>query len=515
MNSLKKTFEDNKKWLLWALISAFVWGMAAHGYGFFHDAFTHDSLSGFGGDTGDAWKISLGRFLVPVYRSIFRTELTLPWMVGMLSMLWVGLAVFLVIRMFRVENRLLICLISGIFIANLTVTATGATYLHDLDGNLFGMLCAVAAVWLWKNCRFGELPGALCIAASMALYQSYISVTIVLILYVCIFMLLEGENFRKVLAKGIRGAVMLLLGALCYSLALKAALALSATEVTTGSSNSLDNLLRLSPSNILSLIGEAYLQCASRLIRVVSPYPRWLIAGVTVALGGICGGGLALAVWKKRLKLLECLLLLVLVALLPLGMNFTHVLSAGGSHDLMVYGIWLFYLLALLLVDWIGKQKLLKRENLLRWISAGQVFVLLYSNVQVANVLYLKKDMEQGAHLAMMTRVVYRIEEQEDYVPGETPVVLTGYLSQLNNTIPGFEPYSKITGAWRADPIYQLARYRVDAYMDAVLLNPVKLANSSLWTAMQQDPRVAEMPAYPAEGCIAMIDGIMVVKLGE
>ena len=514
MNSVKKTFEDNKNWLLWALLSAFVWGMAAHGYGFLHDTFTHDSLSGFGGDTGDAWKISLGRFLVPVYRNVFRTELTLPWMVGLLSVLWVGLAVFLMARIFRMESRVLICLTSGILMANLTVAATGATYLHDLDGNLFGMLCAVAAVWLWQNCRFGELPGALCIGASMALYQSYVSVTIVLILYVCILQLLEGESFGKVLVKGIRGAVMLLLGALCYSLMLKGALALSGTAVTTGSSNSLDNLLRLSPENIVTLVGEAYVQCAARLIRVVSPYPRWLIAGITLLLAAVCGMALLLAIRKNRMKLPECLLLAVLAALLPLGMNFTHVLSAGGSHDLMVYGIWLFYLLALLLADWLMKQKLLAGAEILRWVSAGLVFVLLYSNVQVANVLYLKKDMEQEAHLSMMTRVVYRMEEQEGYVPGETPVVLTGHLSQLNDTIPGFEPYSKITGAWRVDPIYQLARYRVEAYFRSFLANPALLAEEDVWDAVCADPRVAEMPAYPEDGCIAMIDGVMVVKLG-
>ena len=31
---------------------------------------------------------------------------------------------------------------------------------------------------------------------------------------------------------------------------------------------------------------------------------------------------------------------------------------------------------------------------------------------------------------------------------------------------------------------------------------------------MEADPRVAELPAYPSDGCISMVDDILVVKLG-
>ena len=32
---------------------------------------------------------------------------------------------------------------------------------------------------------------------------------------------------------------------------------------------------------------------------------------------------------------------------------------------------------------------------------------------------------------------------------------------------------------------------------------------------MQEDERVADMPVYPAEGCLRELDGIWVMKLGE
>jgi len=515
--NVKNALQRNRNWLLWAVASTFGWGLIAHGYGFLHDTFTHDSLSGLVGTGGNAWKISLGRFLVPVYRTIFRTDATLPWMVGLLSLLWIGLAVFLTIRLFQIENKALIVLTAGIFTANITVAATAATYLHDLDGNLFGMLCGVAAVYLWRRVKFGEIPGAVCIAMSMALYQSYISVTIVLIMLACILDILDGDTFGNIFLRGLRGVGMLLLGAVVYSLTLKAALSLSGTDAATGSYNSLDNLLKLSPANIVELVKAARLKCYYRLVGMTSPYPDQLIRNLTDVLIWLCGGALLWAVIKKRIKLLNVALLAVLLWLLPLGMNLTHVLAAGESHDLMTYGVWLFWLLVLLLGDWSVKNSLGKEEKVakpVQWISAAMVFVLLYSNVQVSNALYLKKDLEQDAHLSMMTRVVYRMEAYEGYIPGETPVVLVGKLDQLNANIRGFEDYANLTGTWRVDPIYQLGRHRVKAYFNVFLANPALFPEDAVWNAMVQDPRVAEMPCYPAEGCIEMIDGILVVKLG-
>lgn len=150
--------------------------------------------------------------MVPLYKAVFRTDLTLPWIAGLLSLVWIGLAVFLVIRMFRVESRNLIFLIAGIFTVNITVSATAATYMHDYDGDMFAMLCAVIAVYFWKNVRWGSVLGAAFVAMALGIYQSYISVTIVLVMFVCILELLDGANFKNILIKGLKAVGMLILG---------------------------------------------------------------------------------------------------------------------------------------------------------------------------------------------------------------------------------------------------------------------------------------------------------------
>ena len=119
--------EESKKWLYFSVFAVFFWGILAHGYRFAHDSFTHDSLSEFNGIFyGNAIKFASGRFLVPLYRNIFRTDLTLPWLIGALSIVWLALAVFLVMRIFKVASQTVAFLIAGTYSVNISVIATTA-----------------------------------------------------------------------------------------------------------------------------------------------------------------------------------------------------------------------------------------------------------------------------------------------------------------------------------------------------------------------------------------------------
>jgi len=47
-----------------------------------------------------------------------------------------------------------------------------------------------------------------------------------------------------------------------------------------------------------------------------------------------------------------------------------------------------------------------------------------------------------------------------------------------------------------------------------VMNYPVNVPGSDVFQRMREDSRVAEMPAYPEDGSVAVLDGILVVKLG-
>lgn len=526
MNLLSDKIKQNRKVLLICLISVFLWGLAAHNYGFVHSSFSHDSLFEFNGDgLSNYIRLRNGRFLSPVCRQLFRTDLTLPWLIGVLGLSWIGLSVFFTAKIFRIEQPVLLVVLSGFFAANLTVSSTIATFMHDFDCDMLALLFSGLAVFSWQKGKWGVVPGAACVMCSLALYQSYICVSITLVMLVCMMALLDGDSLGTVLVQGLRGCAMLLLGGGLYFVALKAVRMITGIGLLSGAYNSLDSPLRIlemSWFDIKYLLKETYTIFFERLIQVVSPFPA-VTGFATKILLGLSAALLLANIVAGRVRIGQTLLLLVLTALLPLGMNMMHLITLGStSHELMIYAYWLIYLLPLLL-----GHRLMARAGaaagkwgvpalrLSRWTQAACVLivlVLICANVQTANAMYLKKDMEQNAYLSVMTRVVYRMEEAEGYVPGETPVVMVGLPQQINEVIPGFEAYRKPNGMWMSDVLNYDDSGHWAAYFKYILQNPAKITDGA---QMLQDPRVQAMPCYPKKGCVAFIDGTMFVKLSE
>ncbi|MGM9660013.1 MAG: glucosyltransferase domain-containing protein [Faecousia sp.] len=528
MERLTETIEKHKQLLLFCLLSVFLWGLMAHGYGFLHSSFSHDSLYEFNGDgISNYIRVQNGRFVSPVCRKLFRTDLTLTWLIGVLGLIWISLSVFLTVRIFNLESKVVVFLISGFFTANLTVSSTAATFMHDFDCDMLALLFSITAVFLWRRKKWGFAPGAVFVMLSLGLYQSYICVTITMVMLVCMMDLLDGKRCMDVLRQGLRGCAMLLLGGVIYFVIMKAVLYVSQIPMLSDVYNSLDRPLKVvekSWFDIRYLAKETYQIFFERVVDVLSPFPAVTRAGTLILLA-ITGGMLGIGLLSKRVHPAEKILLLVLTALLPLAMNLMHLITLGSaSHELMIYAYWLVYLLPLLLGErllrWIA-QMAVGNETVhraaLRICRASQlvcmlaILVLSYANVQTANAMYLKKDLEQDAYLSVMTRVVYRMEEEEAYIPGETPVVIVGLPQQLNEVIPGFEPYRKPNGMWMSDVLNYGDAGHWAAYFKYVLLNPAKIVSGG---DMYDDPRVQALPCYPAQGCVSMIDGTLYVKLG-
>ena len=511
--------QEEKNLLLRCFAFVFLWGLLAHAYGFMQDSFSHDVLNALYADGVEVyWKMQLGRFGTVLYRRLIRLPLTMPWLLGVLSLGWMSLALFLTAKLFRLRSKALLLVIAGAAAVNLSVSAMTATYLYEMDMNMFALLAAIAAVFLWA--RFGWLGtalGALLTAGVMSLYQSFLSVVITLVIFYSLWQLLTGAKFKAVFLPGLRSLVMIGLGGGVYYALLRLMVRLKDIPLDTGSTNSIYQ----------ALAGEKGPGLWEKLCLVYENVWQSFFGGEGIFLDRLslyCHAALLLLSAVLLLLFLlrgrtgwgEKLLALALLTLLPLAVNTACFFSLKDAHDLMKYAFWLLWLLPLLLgcgLTGLGQKKVFR-------VLAGLVLlVLLWDNVQTANALYVKKDLEQEATLSLMTRVLGRVEAEPDYVPGETPVVFVGTDGALNGPLYGFERYYEITGAEYPTALqYSHATYYYNtyaAYFRYVLNTRIRLADVRIWQAMQWDERVEAMPAYPAAGCLQEIDGVLVVKVGE
>lgn len=492
--------------------------MLTHAYMFLHNFFSHDSLAEFNAEPfGSIWRIRLGRIFVPAYRAVTRTPLTLPWLIGFLSLLWIGIAVYFTVKLFSIQSKTLCAMIAGIFTANITVTATAATYLHDLDCNMLALMLAVIAAYLWDNYKYGFFAGMAAIGFSIGLYQSYLSTTLTLILLVLIMDLLNEKKFDTIIQKTGTAILMVIGGGFFYFICLKCILAMTQISLISGNYNSLDTALSMSLPRILYSACTAYFSVLYNILFPASAYPRLLVLLLHCFSIALAGCLVLSEVFSKRMMLKAKLLTLCLIAMLPLAMNTSHILTAGMSHDLMHFAIWLVYLFILLISHWYIHRES-RGSKLPKWsyhVLLLLIFAILWGNVQTANAAYLKKNIEHEANLSMFTRVLYRMEETKGYTPGKTPVIFVGQPKQLLTTMNGFEKYYGITGSWNSYVLNSESRNRYLFYFEYVLDSPILLAEPEVWDSIKSYDTVIEMPCYPDSGCMKTIDGILVVKLGD
>ena len=505
--------------LLLSFLAVFLFGLAAHAYGFLRAGYSHDMLNALVVEPVETyWKMQLGRPGIVLYRRVLRGLIAAPWQLGLLSLVWLSLSCFLITGLFRIPSRLFTVLVAGMLTANLSLIAMTATFLYEMDADLFAMLIGICAVWLWDRGGWkGALAGVLLITFCVGTYQSMVSVPITLSMLLSMAALLRGERFQEVFRKGTRALVMLALGGLLYWVLVRLMCSWKGINLAMDSYN---NVSQTSSLSLFGRIAHVYATWAAAFWNPARSHvePFVLVVNSLLALLGLWH----LLDWLIRGGAggKEKLLLGVLVLLLPLGMNTAQLSFSRDVHDLMKTAFWLSGL-AVLLPVFLPEDRLSAGTSLrlTRAVSVLLLFALFFSNIQTANVVYTRKNLEQNAALSLMTRVLYRMEEREDYVPGETVVVFAGVSDQLQDRIPGFEATYDITGCEQSSPIEKaLTSYNYHvyaAYFRYILNNPAVLAESDVWNRMQQDERVRAMSCYPDADCMQMLDGMLIVKLGD
>lgn len=512
---------SHKKTLWLCFISVFLWGFLAHGYGFIHNPLCHDSLNAFiATQAEELWKVEIGRFFVPIYRAVFRGPVAMSWLIGIMGLLWTAISLFLVVKVLDFHSKVLTVLTAGIMVTNITNIAQIATYIHEYDCNAFSLMLAIFAVYFWHQDKglLSIVAGSICLMASIGLYQAFFAVTVALIVWKSIMDLLDGNDVRKVFFHGIRGIATILLGGILYLLAGK--LIYHFSGITAQSRTDALNMGGQNPIVLyLKLIKPALVYLFNSIFHIAYSSKMYAISICAVS------GFLALSVMhlfrKKKFTLDRILLILLLVGLMPFAMSCVFFLSKGsGMHDVTRYASWFFYIFILSLVFRLCDKDMLSdlKTYALRAAACVLVAVILWQNVVLANTAYVKREMEYNAELSTMTRVVAMLEQQEDFNPKESTVAFIGW-PPSPPTIYGMENVNGILGLAYNSPIisdgsvhfYNLYK----AYFTYVLQYPVNFCSDDVHVKLKADPRVLALPAYPAEGCMQMIDGTFVIKLGS
>lgn len=175
--------EKSKKEYIYAFAFAFILGLAIHAYKLLNYLPNHDSMYNFYADQNI---LGSGRWLLSIACG-FSSYFDLPWVTGLLSLVFIALTSVAVVKLFNIKNSFVIFLSAGILVAFPSTTEI-LCFGFTADGYFLSMLlaalAAVALTYIQKPVARILLSAAL-LCCSCGIYQAYIS--FFLVLAICYF----------------------------------------------------------------------------------------------------------------------------------------------------------------------------------------------------------------------------------------------------------------------------------------------------------------------------------------
>ena len=493
------------QWLL-AFCSTLVCGLLVHMPVMLSDIPNHDGLASMYFDQN---MITSGRWFLTVACG-FSSYYTLPWLIGLLGLLYLGLASAALTEILEVDKGWAVVLNSGL-LAVFPALASTFAYVFTLDGYMLAVLLAVLAVLLTKKYRRGFLPGAVCLALSLGIYQAYLAFAMILSLF-AVLMLFAGESQMSEKVKGtFRYLGMGVLGSALYYIMLRLLLLIQGkelaayqgiNEMTSGAAG----------RGLWEVIRELYGDFVAFTLKGNVLYQNWL-SFVALCLLLFVSAILALALvycrkwWKNPLFFA---IMVVTAMLMPVVTNVILLVSPGVTYHLLMRYQWVLYLIGL--TAFASRQASgVKKGAVLEWIVTVAVFVLVFFYGVADNIGYTNLQRRYEKTFAYCVRLLDRIEQTEGYYQG-IPIAMVGVVGdeQFPATDVTLSATSGMTGLNGDFLLYTGENYR--AFMEHYLGATLNILPPEAMSEMYYSEEYMKMDSFPGEDSIRIIDGIMYIK---
>ena len=491
-----------------AFFGTLVFGVFCHGMGLFNKLSHQDDIAnlfGFGATiTSGRWMLHLLSWLEGLLFGTGNTSL--PLYNGVVSILCVGAVCVLLTDLLKIRNPVYCALLGCLMIAFPVMTAL-FSYMFTSHPYMIGLVMMILSAYLicrktpWWLKLFGVLLGG----AAVGVYQAFLSVLLAAILIDAIMKLTGEERIGNVLRRiGVQAACVAGI-MLVYFAANRFFLNRFGLRLT--SYQGIDQMGRMSASVFLERCGKAY-RLFFRPERNVAEdmypgtlyfiYYAMLAVNIALAVRRVIRAGKKSAV--------NAVFLAALYGLIPLGCNFIYVMTEE-IHGLMVFGQGMFFVLLIAQLDEWESHPFRGRQA----VSLAASLALAATGVMYArfdNQCYLKETLQQQEAMSYYTTLITRIKSQEGYSP-DTEICFVNDWTELDPTIYNLEElgfiHLNLYNHNTTEYIHIAKEYFMRAWC-GFEANWYWGEDPAAW------PEVRNMPAYPADGSIQRINGVLIVK---
>lgn len=490
-------------------LTAFLIGLLAHLYKITNWLPNWDSLV-FRYDSQNM--IALGRWFLPVVCS-FSSYYDLPFLNGIVAILFHALGAVCICNILHVQKRITACMIGAIVVSFPTVTSV-MMYNYVADGYSIAFFLSVLAALFMTREKPRYLLSVLLIALSTAIYQAYITITIMLvILHLIDETLYTGTSLHVTLKKGIVMLLTGIAGVLLYSVILTALLHFSSTALLDY--QGIDSAASFSSIDIpgsLYSIKETFMNCFFDLSEGLNLYVILNVFTLIFTLAHYVKYTVKNQLYKTPSKLF---ILVLLGGMLLAGAGALSFVNAGVDyHNLMLMGYSVFYLFFLILYER-GADRNETHVAAKRWTILLVALVITANQVVVSNVSYHKAQMAYEKSYGVLIRIADRIEQTPDAEKCDRILVIGALENSQDYSVNLTPDITGITDGYiiRADDESVGQSVFCSALNDYCEKDYLFLSGKEK-QLLKKNAKVKAMETWPAQNSIAVVDDTIVVKLG-
>ncbi len=465
----------------------------------------------------DIWEAMLLRFGLD-FMQIIKGNIVSPVLATMLSSIFLGITVILVIETLQIKNKYFKYITAILFAVAPNVSAT-LTFFYCSDAYILGMLLATLAVFLvrkYDSKKWMVLLSGLLIALAMGMYQTYISVTMVLCIATLIIDILNNQERKQILINIAKYILMGVIGIILFYLISHLVVLcknLTVSDYSGASSIGLNTLLELP-----RLLPQAYKSFFDYYFTdKIIPNTIWGTNFVYAILFLVVLISTIYVVKSKKIKNIVCLLLFIII--LPICFGIIEIMVPDVDiHILMACSMIYIFPIFFKILEMLPEAKISKNLKYIA-IFCSLVIIWIYTWQDNASYIAIKAMQNQAESTAL--KIVNQIEQLDEYNP-DMPVLILGglrgnpYLSRDNTSIEAKKLYDRTWGfITKESTIWwgNLDNWRKIFY-EYIGVN-MNLISERENPEIFETEEFKNMKYYPEKDSIKVINNIVVVRLSD
>ncbi len=490
-----------RTWIL-AFAAACVVFLVFHG-GFFDDRMLNEDFRHL--IEVNRQRYGLGRFI----HFHLTNDYCNSWAAGCAACLYVAMMTVLTVDLLRIRSKLCVVLTAALLVG-MPAWSYMFSFLYSAVVYGRGYFLVVLAVWLADRKRWGFIPGIFLLGISLGVLQSAVVPAAVLCVLVLLRDILFSEelSYRDVLKKTLRFLIMGVAGVVFYLLLWRFLREVHNEAIATY--RGMDRLGQFDLGQIAAKVKRCYSDVWSFFFGDRFFYMSKVQRAAYAVLLLTSAFGAVYAIVRKPLRAIG---LAVGILLLPLCLGCIAILVPEMETDThLIYSIIFCVAFSVRLAEssmpdnWLGKA--------CTWLLLLALCATLFSYMDVTSAYYVKVETYHEQTAAYENRLLSRIESTPGYTP-DMPVAIhwdnTNEYRGLSSDV--FTHVINDRDLWYSYVgSYTNAMKKTLDLIKAYTGVSLKSATAAQVQQTRYSAAFGELTAYPMEGSIAVIDGILCVN---